>query len=179
MKQVQRKLLKERRNSLSKEEVLQYSHIICEKLKPYLKGTCALYCAYGNEVLLDELFPLCKCVLPIVDDETKMHFVYYDDALQYQQGAYDIREPLSNHYCDAKDIDVIIVPLVGFDEQLHRIGHGKGYYDRYLQQCNALKIGVGYEIQKLDTIIVDEHDIPLDMMISEKQIYQLKKCRES
>ncbi|MEE0830215.1 MAG: 5-formyltetrahydrofolate cyclo-ligase, partial [Longicatena sp.] len=59
-----------------------------------------------------------------------------------------------------------------FDDQLHRMGHGKGYYDRYLEGMNALKIGVGYEIQKLDQIQVDEHDVSLDLIISEKQIYQ-------
>ena len=62
MKQQQRKLLKQRRNALSKEEVFRKSQMICEQLKPYLNGTCALYCAYGNEVQLDTLFDVCKCV---------------------------------------------------------------------------------------------------------------------
>ena len=174
MKQQQRKLLKQRRNALTKEEVFHKSQMICEQLKPYLNGTCALYCAYGNEVQLDTLFDVCKCVLPIVDNDTDMHFVYYDASLGYQQGAYQIREQQNASLCPKEEIDVIIVPLVGFDESLHRIGHGKGYYDRYLQDCKALKIGVAYEVQKLEQIEVDQHDISLDMIMSEQQIYQ--KC---
>lgn len=172
MKQRQRKLLKERRKNLSQVEVKNKSQLICERLKPYLKGVCALYCAYGNEVQLDTLFDECHCVLPVVDNDSEMHFVYYDKQLAYQDGAYHIREQKDGTPVDKADIDVIVVPLVGFDDQLHRMGHGKGYYDRYLEGMNALKIGVGYEIQKLDQIQVDEHDVSLDLIISEKQIYQ-------
>lgn len=171
MKQRQRKLLKERRKNLSQVEVKNKSQLICERLKPYLKGVCALYCAYGNEVQLDALFDECHCVLPIVDNDSEMHFVYYDKQLAYQDGAYHIREQKDGTPVDKADIDVIVVPLVGFDDQLHRMGHGKGYYDRYLEGMNALKIGVGYEIQKLDQIQVDEHDVSLDLIISESQIY--------
>lgn len=171
MKKQQRKYLKAMRNALTKEEVQSKSKRICEQLKPYLKGICALYCAYGNEVILDELFSTCQCVLPVVDDDTQMHFVHYDPNQAYQEGAYQIREPLSNQLCQKEDIDVIVVPLVGFDENLHRLGHGKGYYDRYLQDIKALKIGVGYEVQKLDFIENDQYDIPLDMIISEERIY--------
>ncbi|MEE0831062.1 MAG: 5-formyltetrahydrofolate cyclo-ligase, partial [Longicatena sp.] len=92
MKQRQRKLLKERRKNLSQVEVKNKSQLICERLKPYLKGVCALYCAYGNEVQLDALFDECHCVLPIVDNDSEMHFVYYDKQLAYQDGAYHIRE---------------------------------------------------------------------------------------
>lgn len=172
MKQLQRKHLKALRKTLSKEEVQSKSHRITKQLMPYLKGTCALYCAYGNEVVLDELFSMCQCVLPVVDDDAQMHFVYHDTSQDYQEGAYRIREPKGNKVCAKEDIDVIVVPLVGYDEELHRIGHGKGYYDRYLQDMQALKIGVGYEIQKLERIETDEHDVSLDMIISEKQIYQ-------
>ena len=126
MKQQQRKLLKERRKNLSQVEVKNKSQLICERLKPYLKGVCALYCAYGNEVQLDALFDECHCVLPVVDNDKEMHFVYYDQKLDYQDGAYHIRELKNAKLANKDDIDVMVVPLVGFDDQLHRIGHGKG-----------------------------------------------------
>ena len=68
------------------------------------------------------------------------------------------------------NIDVIIVPLVGFDANKNRLGHGGGYYDRYLVGYKGLKIGVGFSIQKLDSIETTKNDIPMDIIISENEI---------
>lgn len=66
-----------------------------------------------------------------------------------------------------KKFDVIIIPLLGFNEDGYRLGHGGGWYDRFLAtQPQALKIGVGYE----DTLVdfeAEAHDISMDVIISE------------
>ena len=68
--------------------------------------------------------------------------------------------------------DVIIVPMLGFDARLHRIGYGGGYYDRLLEnQLNANKIGVCFEVGKVDELPIDNHDIPLNSIITEKSVY--------
>lgn len=67
------------------------------------------------------------------------------------------------------EFDVILVPMFGFDDKLHRIGYGGGYYDRFLAtQPRAKKIGVCFEQGHLDHFIpVEAHDISLDMIITE------------
>ena len=70
-----------------------------------------------------------------------------------------------------KDLDVIIVPCVGFDAYKNRLGHGGGYYDIFLTDLKATKIAVAFEAQKLDQIITDINDIPMDMIITEAGIY--------
>lgn len=72
-----------------------------------------------------------------------------------------------------KDFDLILVPMLGFDSKtLHRIGYGGGYYDKFLAtQPKARKIGVCYELGKLKTMPIESHDIPLDMVITEKATY--------
>ena len=68
--------------------------------------------------------------------------------------------------------DVIIVPMLGFDAALHRVGYGGGYYDRFLAaQTQAQKIGVCFEQGRLDHIPTEPHDIALDRVISEIKIY--------
>lgn len=69
---------------------------------------------------------------------------------------------------------VIIVPMLGFDlVTLHRIGYGGGYYDKFLTaQPRATKIGVCYEIGKTDNLLTEPHDIPLDMIVTESDIYK-------
>lgn len=68
--------------------------------------------------------------------------------------------------------DVVIVPMLGFDDKLHRIGYGGGYYDRFLaEQPQAKKIGVCYENGKVERIPAEPHDIPLDMIVTESHVY--------
>lgn len=68
--------------------------------------------------------------------------------------------------------DVIIVPMLGFDSDLQRIGFGGGYYDRFLAtQPQAKKIGVCFEAGKVDKLPAESHDIPLDTIITEASIY--------
>ncbi len=70
------------------------------------------------------------------------------------------------------EFDLVLVPCVAFDEELRRLGHGGGYYDRYLPKCvNASFVLVGFEAQKLPQIAVDEHDILMNAIATEKRIY--------
>ena len=72
----------------------------------------------------------------------------------------------------ADSFDLIIVPLVVFDSNLNRLGFGGGWYDRFLaNQSNALKVGLGYDSQYIDAIDAREHDIPLDMVITESRVF--------
>jgi 5-formyltetrahydrofolate cyclo-ligase len=66
-------------------------------------------------------------------------------------------------------IDVILVPLVGFDQHRNRLGRGMGYYDRLIKTCGpqVLCIGVGYELQKVAEIPTEPHDEQLDFIVTE------------
>ena len=68
---------------------------------------------------------------------------------------------------------VVIVPLVAFDMQLSRLGYGGGFYDRTIAGWakKPILIGVGYEFQKVEKVPCDQHDIKLDYIVSETQIY--------
>lgn len=70
--------------------------------------------------------------------------------------------------------DVIIVPMLGFDESLNRLGYGGGYYDKFLaMQPNARKVGVCFEIGKVNRIPVEPHDIEPDQIVTETQVYNI------
>lgn len=49
---------------------------------------------------------------------------------------------------EPQELDILLVPLVAFDEACNRMGHGRGYYDRYLPQCRAKTIGIAFACQK-------------------------------
>lgn len=69
--------------------------------------------------------------------------------------------------------DAVIVPMLGFNpDTLHRVGYGGGYYDRFLAtQPATRKIGVCYELGRVEELPSEPHDIPLDLVITESQVY--------
>ena len=150
MKETVRKLALARRNALTQREIACKSKAIVQRLEPYLKGTIALYRSYGNEVCIDDVH-LKSYGLPVVLHDTSMCFRMWYKGCKMKKGAYGM----------------IVVPIVAFDEHLYRLGHGKGYYDRYLKQCRALKIGVAFDCQQVEKVPIEPHDVCLDMIITE------------
>ena len=84
------------------------------------------------------------------------------EASRTHLGAFHIEEPDGNDTVDVADIDLIVVPGVAYDRSGNRLGRGKGFYDRLLSRARAITVGVCYDFQLVDSIAVDEHDIPVD-----------------
>lgn len=107
--------------------------------------------------------------LPKITKNNKMNFYQwsFNDPLKINK--FGIPESTSN-----KKIypNILLIPLVGFDDQLNRLGYGGGYYDRYLSKVKhkIIKIGVGFSFQKINNIPISKHDIGLDYVITERQI---------
>jgi 5,10-methenyltetrahydrofolate synthetase len=68
--------------------------------------------------------------------------------------------------------DVVIAPVVGFDVRCYRLGYGGGYFDRTLASLPSMptRIGVGYSSQRLETIFPQDHDIPMEMIVTETEV---------
>jgi len=73
-------------------------------------------------------------------------------------------------------LDLVIVPGVAFTQQGHRLGRGGGYYDRFLKKLSrqAYSVGLAFEMQIIEEIPLEETDMPVDCIITEKRIIQLK-----
>ncbi len=167
-KEIRKRALK-RRDSLPEDMRKEYDRRICEEVRPFLAGCVMSYRAIGSEPDLSCLDPECSFAYPKVTDDG---MIEARTATEWSKGPYGIMEPAKGEYADPGDLDVILVPLVAFDEKLHRLGHGKGYYDRFLKNTKALKIGIAYEIQKEKDIPVTDGDVPMDLIITEEEIYR-------
>jgi len=92
------------------------------------------------------------------------------------RGQYGIFEPSS----DSADVDpdVVLVPLAAFDRAGHRIGYGRGYYDRTLQNLRAMKkitvIGLAFAVQEIDVVPRLPHDEQLDCVLTERELIDLR-----
>lgn len=86
---------------------------------------------------------------------------------------YGIPEPIDGIEVPATKLDVVFVPLLAFDEKGHRVGYGKGFYDRFLSECNpdVIKIGLSFFAAEETAIPYNDTDIPLDYCITPEKIF--------
>ena len=92
----------------------------------------------------------------------------------WEMGQYGIRTPIlsRSEILLPEALDLVLVPCTAFDAVCHRVGMGKGYYDRYLPRCTrAVKIGVAFEAQRVDKAAVDAYDEKLDGFVTEGGLY--------
>ena len=113
----------------------------------------------------------CTVLLPRVIDATTMELRRYVTSEDLVEGAFHIMEATGLLYADYAHIDVALVPGMAFDAAGHRLGRGKGYYDRFLSTLlpasndTILTIGVCFPFQRVATVPVDAHDISVDEVI--------------
>ena len=123
----------------------------------------------NTHALIDELVAEGKTVLlPKVTGADTMELHRYTGRADLQEGAYHILEPVGEPFTDLSAIDLILVPGLAFDAAGHRLGRGRGYYDRFLHSKNrpyCVKIGVCFDFQKVDEVPVDAHDIAMDKVV--------------
>lgn len=147
----------------------------------------ASYLSHDGEVdtlpLISYLWQQNKtCYLPTVAklEDRFMAFVSYHSGDTLQKNRYLIEEPiLINHkIISPEKIDVVFLPLVAFDLTGNRLGMGGGYYDRTFaftqvenQDKKPLLIGISYEIQRADTLPINDWDVKLDGVITEQNFY--------
>lgn len=87
----------------------------------------------------------------------------------FEEGAYGIMEPSKEcPILPKENIDMAIIPCISADKERRRLGHGAGFYDRFLENTTFPKILLCYEELMLDEVPVEEHDILMDQVIFEK-----------
>lgn len=176
-KKIYRTELRALRDSLDENIRTQFSKKIINEIMPMIKDekNIGIYMAIQSEVDVTALANLNKKIYaPKITGPTTMDFLLLEDLSKTKPGVWNIPEPTSNIKIDPQDLDVIVVPLLGFDSKLHRLGNGAGYYDRYLKKCGGRKIGVAFEIQKVAELPINTNDVSLDIIISEKGMYMIK-----
>jgi 5-formyltetrahydrofolate cyclo-ligase len=122
---------------------------------------------------LDKWHRLKNIYLPRVNGDD-LEILRYNPS-EMHKGSFNIEEPNGDCLCDINNIELIVVPGVAFDYKCNRVGRGKGYYDRLLSHNHAVTIGIAYDFQVIDEIDVDPHDVPLDMVITDKCTYTSHK----
>ena len=112
-----------------------------------------------------------KISLPIIKKNNQMNFYEWSNKDPLKINKYGIPEPVSSKILYP---DILLVPLVGFDNNLNRLGYGGGFYDRYIEKIEKIKkitkIGLAFSYQKIISVPINQYDKKLDFIITEKEI---------
>ena len=105
-------------------------------------------------------------LLPKVTGDVTMELHRYTSSSELSEGAFHIMEPTGAPFADYDLIDAVLVPGVAFDAAGRRLGRGRGYYDRFLAQCPAVrKIGVCFPFQRVAEVPAEPHDVVMDEVV--------------
>jgi 5-formyltetrahydrofolate cyclo-ligase len=190
MKENLRKKLLKNRKRLSYVDVTIRSKKIEKRFfetKEYQESQIIFfYISYNNEVYTHYMIKRSISeekilVVPLCNKEERTLIISrLDKWNDLKMGAYNILEPkrVSVKEISIDRIDLIIVPGLGFDKLGHRIGHGMGYFDRLLKNSHYAKhMGLAFEMQIVDKIYSEKHDIPVDIIVTEKRVINCRDFR--
>lgn len=177
-----RQTLLERRKSISEPNFYGASAKVIEQLKEQreYQNAKTIHCYISinkrrevetRALIKEMLFKGKKVVVPITDFEngilTHIELRSFDDL---EANKWGVLEPNGGEQVSPEELDLVIVPMVGADEQCNRIGYGEGFYDRFLKDVSGSKIGLTFERNVIEQIPVEDFDIPLDKIITEERI---------
>lgn len=185
-----RKLKRSERRSLPHDEQKHHSQMLCENVtgQQIYKSSKRIACYIANDGEIDPWliveharFARKKVYLPVLSPmKNSLYFAPYEADSGLILNRFSIPEPVCHpsKWLSAWQLDLLLLPLVAFDERGNRLGMGGGFYDRTLayMKCRQhwkkpVLAGLAHEIQKTENLSSQSWDVPLDFIMTEQQIY--------
>lgn len=109
-------------------------------------------------------------------NSTMLHYLWEQNTV-LEKNAYGIPEPVGGTLISPADLDLVFVPMLAFDTAGHRVGYGKGMYDRFLEQCRPGVLTIGLSLFDPVAAIADigPWDVPLNIVVTPNTIYHFTK----
>ncbi len=187
-KRLLRAAMRRRRDEISPDVRVLWSAALCRNvgvLPEFAQAACVhVFCSFGSEPdtapLIAAAFGAGKrVVVPITPgrESNELRHVEIFPGQQYKPGIYNIPIPFfpgqeAYPFCEPSDFftatDCILVPLLAFDWRRHRLGYGRGFYDRFLQKTPGYTIGLAFSTQEVGDLPIENHDTALDIIATEK-----------
>lgn len=127
-----------------------------------------------------------RCFLPVVPKGRGKRMVFNRvlPSSRFYKNRYGIPEVVARRFYPARTLDLVFVPLLGFDPEGNRLGMGGGYYDATLSFLRLrrvwhkpLLVGAAYECQKIERLPADSWDRPLNWVLTDKKVYRCARRR--
>ena len=174
-KKVLRKQLIQARLDLDSETYASKSNFIVSKLKQqpeFIEARAiGIYVSFRHEVetisLIKEIINNKIVCVPKISGK-QMDFYQINSINELKTSSFGILEPNNSHPVTKDNLDLLIVPMVGYDQSGNRLGYGGGYYDRYLSDYCGNVIGLAFSFQEVANLPVEPFDLPIKKIINEK-----------
>lgn len=178
-----RSMLRQRRQAISASAQRSAAHALTHSV---LQLPCwhsaqriAVYMAADGEIDPQPLARMARAAgkeifLPVINADLHLHFSYWSAQTELVPNRYKIPEPpVDAPLCPTPELDVIFLPLVGWDLRGGRLGMGGGFYDRTLAAVKGpVLVGLGYDGQRVADIPRDDWDVELDYIATEVALYR-------
>jgi 5-formyltetrahydrofolate cyclo-ligase len=186
LKKEVRKLYKKKRDELTPSQKLKWDDLLLiqfQKLSlPPLSTVLSFFPmidkAEINTFIITDYLKFINPGLQIAYPKTNMldfsmQALLTDEETEFEENMYQIPEPVNGDLIDPQLLDVVLIPMLAFDKKGNRVGYGKGFYDRFLKECDpdCLKIGLCY-FDAIDAIEdAGNYDVPLNYCITPQMVY--------
>jgi 5-formyltetrahydrofolate cyclo-ligase len=188
--EIRKKVREARRNltlSFQKQAEENLTINFSQHVNPPKKAKIGLYLSNDGELETTKLIQKLRqenhlVYLPIIHpfNGASLLFQQYEENSPMTTNRYAILEPKLNcsQICPLPELDILLMPLVAFDEQGNRLGMGGGYYDRtlakhYAEQREKPKlIGLAHDCQKVESLPIEAWDVPLQQILTPTKFYQ-------
>jgi len=181
-----RKLYKEKRGNISWKDKERWTDLILINFKkldlPFI-DCVHTYLAIENQNEVDTenitryltfKNPGLKLVVPKINlNAGEMQHYIFNDDMKMTPNSFGIIEPVKGEKVNALEIDIVLTPLLAFDKRGYRVGYGKGFYDRFFQQCKPEIIKIGLSFFEPEDVIDDINvfDVPLNYCVTPFSTY--------
>src|SRR5690606_3756567 len=174
-KKALRRTLRQRRRALTPRRQIFAAQRLASRLakQPEFVSAdkLALYLAADGEIGTRAIFELAwrmgkRVYLPILSDDNRLGFAEYRSGARLYRNRLGIPEPRIKRYCDARYLDLVLMPLVGFDAAGRRLGMGGGFYDRSFafvrerQRRRPVLVGLAHQCQQVEHLPAEVWDVP-------------------
>lgn len=177
-----RRIFLKTRSELAAEDIIEKSAKIMSRLFSLseFRGakTIMFYVDAGNEVktrdgITKALSEGKRVVVPKVKKGYGLLAIEIKSLDELSPGTFGILEPAGEKGISPEEIDLVVVPGVAFDKKGNRMGYGAGYYDSFLPKLRpeVKKVAIAFEMQVTDSLPAEEHDVKMDLIITENTIY--------
>ena len=181
-----RKIYKEKRKQISWKDKERWTDLILinfQKLDLPFIDCVHTYLAIEdqNEIETENITryltfknPGLKIVVPKINlDAGEMRHYIFNDDVEMKPNDFGIIEPVKGEKVPAGEIDLVLTPLLAFDERGYRVGYGKGFYDKFFKQCKSsvIRVGLSFFDAEEDIDNVNPHDVPLHYCITPDKVY--------
>ena len=173
-----RKRLQPLRRDMSEPDRLDASAKIADRVmcleEVEAANRVACYVSMADEVQTDDILERLigrdgSVMVPVWDPELAAWFFGRIHTLEdLQPGAFRVREPIRFEAVSADQVEVVLLPGLGFDREGNRLGRGRGHIDQWLAGLGLIRIGLAFDFQVVPRVPCETHDLPMHVLVTEK-----------